>query len=205
MRREIKAILVLLQKGNEHGEQGQHEEARQLFTEAYSACKRLGLRSPQVLWSLAASSDYLGDCERALTMIRELLALDPLSLQGRHSLDIIARRARAVLADPRRDLDATDTPRLYELLLDLDEADAGTHLAMARHFAFAGRLPRALELLEAIVVLAPSEEAWQELATTASRAGRQDLLLRAAAALLSMERGSAAPRLLLDGVKVADA
>ncbi len=191
---ELKPILALITEGNQLGEQGRHEEARRLFLEAYRQCQRLGVRSTQLLCLLAVCHDYLGEVEKALVFIREHQCLDQLSLAGLKSQGIIAGHAREALSDPGRAADAADTPRLYRLLVEIGEADIGSHLAMARHDTHAGRHAQALLLLEAVVTLAPtSEEAWQAMVTAAKASGRRDLLQRATAALVGLGKGSAFP------------
>lgn len=187
---ELQSLLKTFAEARELGQQGRHEEARQGLQEVQQGLRRLGLRSAEVLWHLAVANDYLGNCERALALIRENLLMDPMSTAARSSQSIIANNARKTLADPHRAPDAEDTPRLYQLLVDVGEADTSTHVAMAKHHLHAGLHVQALALLEAVVVLAPANtEAWQVMAAAARACERRDLQQRATAALVSLGKG----------------
>ncbi len=186
MRSKVREMMKLITEGQKLGEQGRHEEARQRFLEVYGTCQRLGIRSPQILWFLAVSSDYVGDFERALCFIRDHVQLDPLSVAGTKSLEIISTRACEALA---QDQLGEEAPRIYDLLLALDAADIGAHAAMAKYHARVGNLQQALTVLEAVVVLAPAAvDAWWLLAEVARKAGRLDLAKEADAALLGLRR-----------------
>jgi Flp pilus assembly protein TadD len=104
--------------------------------------------------------------------IQEAVRTDPLSQPVLRSFDIISNRLRGYLTAADRPADAEDTPKLYELLQELGEADLPCHLAMARWEASAGKAAEALKRLDAVLLLAPfSQEAWALKAEVAAQLG----------------------------------
>jgi tetratricopeptide (TPR) repeat protein len=190
VRRELKSLVEMLKEAEAVGEKGRHEEARDLFEKVRAGCTALGIESVQVYWFLAVCHDYMKDHAQAMVYVRKALDLDPLSSFGRSSLEIIARNLRVQLADPERPLDAPDTERLYELLVQNDATDSTSHLAVARYRAHAGRIGEALALLEALTLLEPTcEDGWTALLPLAIREGRSDLSEKAELALASLKLG----------------
>lgn len=112
MSNELKALLAIFAEARELGQAGRHEEARRGFLDVQRGIQRLGLRSSELLWYLAVANDYLGQYENALVLIRQQLALDPISTTGLQSKGIIAEHARRALADPERPVDARDSEAL---------------------------------------------------------------------------------------------
>ena len=176
----LEQLRTLLYRAQEQTEREEYAEARATLTNVRGRCLGLGVHSAHLSWSLAVACDGLGDHEAALHHAREAVRMDPLALPYQRSLQLIATHLAAELARPDRAPDAADTPRLYELLLQLNEADAESHLAMARwHLHHDDALP-ALTLLEALAKLEPWRLAvWDLLGEAARRAGRPDRALEA--------------------------
>ena len=199
---EIRKLKAALDEARGVGQAGRHLEARTLLKQTHARARELGISSPELLWSLAVSCDYAGLPEEALGYIVEVLRLDPLSGSAAQSARIIAAHVREALADPARDPSDPATAQSHAQLLELAEADAGTHVALARHWAATCGGTRAIEVLEAVLVLEPgNREAWQELSAVGHRAGRPDLVRKASAALVGLGEKRPAQTLMLgDGV-----
>jgi hypothetical protein len=147
-------------------------EAVEVYREITAEARRAGLASAHLHWAFAVACDYSGDLEMAFEQITTAVAKDPLAVPFRHSFDLITRRIKAALADAERAADDPSTPRLYALLQRADEADVGSHLAMARYHLATGKSELARALVDAVTLLhSRSREAWELKATLAAAAG----------------------------------
>lgn len=86
----------------------------------------------------------------------------------------LARCLRAALRSALRAEDDPAIPRLYALLSQGGETTFACHLTMIRHALATNKIPRALELAEAVAALYPDEpQAWSMLAEAAQAAGNE--------------------------------
>jgi len=159
--------------------------------EALDACRsiiqqaeRLGIDSPDVTYMAARAAFHAGEWEAALLYATRVIAVDPLSLSGRASLEEIAARARRELAE-RESVDGL-VPRLYDLLVRARKADSRTHVAMARYLRRNGRAAEAASLLDAVTRLSPAaRDAWALRGELALADGDRVLAAECAAAAAS--------------------
>ncbi len=158
---------------------GEYEQARDLFLELRARARKLGVESAHVAWAIAVAYDNLGELEMAFTTITEAVNQDPLNPGGHRSFDIITSHMRAALADENRAPDDPSTPRLYEMLVGAGEADVPSHLAMARHLAHTGKHAEAMKMLNAVTLLSPvSRDAWLQKASLARTIGNAELAMQ---------------------------
>ena len=158
---------------------GEYEQARDLFLELRARARKLGAESAHVHWALAVAYDNLGELEMAFTAISAAVNLDPLEPAGHRSFDIITGHMRAALADENRAPDDPSTSKIYELLVGAGEADVPCHLAMARHLAHTGKRDEAMKMLDAVTLLAPvSRDAWLQKASLARAMGNMELAMQ---------------------------
>lgn len=151
-------------------EQERYEDARQMYQQLRAECQRAGIHSAHVAWGLAVVCDGLGDFDAAMKYIREALDLDPLAIPYRRSFAVIVERVREVLGSELRDPADPETPRLYELLVQVGEGDVRSHLGMARYLHHAGENTRAMKILDAVTTLAPASRAGWLLKAAVARA-----------------------------------
>lgn len=158
-----------------HLEKGELAEGRQILEEARALALRDGLGHGVISWRLAVVCDWMGDLEEAMGHVNEALQQEPLAPAHHRSFDIISNRIRRALTDPDRDPADPSTPRLYTLLVQHDEANTESHLAMARWHLQREEAQAAYTLLSALTVLAPTfGPGWAALAEAARQLGRED-------------------------------
>jgi tetratricopeptide (TPR) repeat protein len=168
----MRSIVSGAQRAQELLDRGEHQQARDAFTDVRARAAKLELDSAYLDWGVAVACDYLGELDVAFTTIAESIAKDPLNPAAQHSFDVIAGHIRDWLANPSRAADDPSTPRLYHLLLEAGEADVASHLAMARHLAHAGQHGAAMRIVDAVTLLAPaSRDAWVQKAALAHAIG----------------------------------
>lgn len=157
---ERQKFIEDLARAQELFEQGKYAEAREVFEQVRAAAQKLGIRSGHVAWGMAMACECGGDLAAAMQLIIEALESDPLAGPFNRTLDIIAESVRqALVADDRAPGD--ETPRLYQLLVQVGEADEGAHLAMARYHLATGKSELALKLVDAVTMVYPSSnKAW---------------------------------------------
>jgi tetratricopeptide (TPR) repeat protein len=172
----IRAIVADAQRAQQLLDSNEYAQARELFTAVRTRAAKLGLDSAYLAWGIAVTSDYLGELEVAFNTICESVAKDPLNPASQHSFEVVAGHIRTTLADPARAPDDPSTPRLYQLLLGAGEADVACHVAMARHLAHEGKTAEAMQLLDAVTLLAPvSRDAWLQKAALARTLGQDEV------------------------------
>lgn len=171
---KLKTVLADLGRAQECIDHEEYGDAKAILDRVRAWCEREQIRSGHVSWLLAIVSDYLDDLPLALRHVEEALECDPISPSFHRSFEIVTDRIRRTLADPGRPPDDPLTPRLYELLARLGEADVPSHLAMARFQAHRGEAEAALRLVEAVTVLFPGQrEPWLLKAALARNLGRE--------------------------------
>ena len=159
--RSLNAIRCLIQRGHSLLDAGKRSDGRDCLALALAQAQAAGIESPALVWGNAVAADLCGDFEAALSYIVRAVRMDPLSMQIQHSVGVIAARAREALADADWAESDPATPRLYERLIELGEADAASHVAMANYHGACGKLDEAFALLEATCLLFPtSAAAW---------------------------------------------
>ncbi len=206
MHDEVRQLRGVLEEAQRLGEAGRHVEARSILKQAQVHAAEAGVVSPQLLWQLAVQCDYAGFPEEALTHVVTLLNVDPLSGAGIASARIISARVREVLTDPTRAADDPSTPISYGRLVELGEADTGSHLAIARHHAAAGRIEKAIAILDALVTIEPrNRDVWRALSALGKDSGRRDIVHRASEALLGLGTGNDSAQGLLGSAVHAQA
>jgi tetratricopeptide (TPR) repeat protein len=167
----LKTMLAEVSRAQELLDKERYDDAREILERAHAYCTDEGLRSAHVLWLLAVTCDFLDDLPQALQYAEQAIELDPASPALRRSYEIVVDRLRIAVSEAKPD--DVETPRLYELLLRVEEADVASHLAMARWHAEAGDPAAAWRVLEALTVLAPSHrEAWSLKARVARTLGK---------------------------------
>ncbi|MGC4114234.1 MAG: tetratricopeptide repeat protein [Myxococcales bacterium] len=167
----LKTTLAEVARAQELLDKERYDDAREILERAHAFLTDEGQRSSHVLWLLAVTCDFLDDLPQALHYAEQAVDLDPASPALRRSYEIVVERLRTAVGEARPGDE--ETPKLYELLIRADEADAGSHLAMARWHAESGNPAEAWRVLEALTVLAPSHrEAWSLKATVARTLGK---------------------------------
>lgn len=140
-------------------------------------CVERGIRSAHVSWQLAIAADYAGDFETACASIREAVEIDPLAPSAWTSYQIIIERMQRTFMDTSIAADEPILARLYELLLECNEASDVCHLAKARQYRATGRSEEALELLAALTKLHPAfADGWEELIKLAGELDRPEIV-----------------------------
>ena len=174
LRPTLEDVLSKLESAESMRRSGDLELAERFARSALEEAEVLRLASPSAHLLLARVLDQLDRPEQAFHEAGRALGADPLDLRARALFRELAGRLRASLSSPERPGDDTDIPRLYNQLVQAEEADLGSHLTMLRYSLATGQLEHAREVAEALVVLAPSaREAWSELARVA-RAQRNE-------------------------------
>lgn len=157
-------------------DKGQFAEARKAFTDVRERARKLGIDASWASWGLAVCCDNVGDFEMAFENMLDALRTDPLNIGKQGSFDAIVQRLRAALSSTERAAEDPSTPRIYRLLVQANEADIPSHLAMVRHLAATGDEAGALRLVEAVTVLAPSNrQAWEAKGALARAQGNTEL------------------------------
>ncbi|MBI5542426.1 MAG: tetratricopeptide repeat protein [Deltaproteobacteria bacterium] len=172
----LKSALSDLARVQEYIDKDEFEEAKELLERVRSWCSRHKIRSAHVSWLLAIVCDYLDDLPAAVGHVEDALEVDPVSPSFHRSFEIVTERIRRALCDEHRKPDDPETPRLYELLLRLGEADVPSHLAMARFHVRQGDSSAAFRVLDAVTVLSPGHrDAWLLKAVVARSLGEEEL------------------------------
>jgi tetratricopeptide (TPR) repeat protein len=157
-------------------DKNQFVDARKAFTEVRERCRKLGIDASWPSWGIAVSSDSMGEYEMAFENMMDALRTDPLNLGKQASFDAIVQRLRAALSAPERATSDPSTPRIYKLLVQANEADIPSHLAMVRHLSATGDSAGAMRLVTAVTVLAPSNrQAWEAKGALARAEGNLEL------------------------------
>lgn len=168
----LSAMRRELSRARELTELGDHSAAKAALLRLRQECSRQGVASAHVAWCLAAACDGLGEFPEALAFAREAVRIDPLAVPYHRSYEVIVERIREALSDEQRRADDPTTPALHELLLESDDGDARSHIAMARWHLHRDDPGSARQLLEAVVTLSPSvRDAWHLLARAARDMG----------------------------------
>lgn len=169
-RAELDQLAQDLQAARELLDEGQTARARKALFRVRRAARRLGVRSSYLRWCLAALYQALGEPERAFGVASAAVMADPLHPALGERFADAARGMREALREAGPGGEAA--PRLYAALLRVGEADASSHLALARHALAGGRAEEAGAVLRALTVLEPGRaEAWRLLAEVARRGG----------------------------------
>jgi hypothetical protein len=160
MNRELKNLVVELQRGEKLIAEGNCSEAKEILLRGVAVAKRMGLPYAHIAWQLCMAHDGLDEMEDATRMAVEAIDQDPLSPAYRRAFSIASRQLREQLA--ARSPDDPSIPRVYALLAENDAAEEDSHLMMARHLLTGGDVAGAMRLLQATTTLSPGGvEAWR--------------------------------------------
>jgi tetratricopeptide (TPR) repeat protein len=172
---KLNSITTLTERGEAHLEGKAFYEARECFGLALAQARAAGMESAYLNWRMAIALDGGSELEDALRYAMRAVSIDPFSVPFIHTRKVIARRVREALSDIGWSETAPETPRLYSMLLEIGEATAGCHVAMAGYHAAQGRPDDARKLLDAAATLFPSEEVvWAAKARILSALGDLD-------------------------------
>jgi hypothetical protein len=153
-------------------EKGEHAEALQVLTDVRARATPAGIDSAFVAWNVAQCQHALDDLEAAFESICQAARLDPLAQPIQSTFEAISWALRASMADPERAPTDIAIRRMYYALMLAGEADVTSHVAMAKHLSAAGEHRRALEILDAVTLLAGvSQDAWRAKGAVARAAG----------------------------------
>lgn len=170
LRRELSATRELL-------EAREVEPARRKYREIEAAMAEVGVESAYVLYCLAET--YRGapettELEAGFELCCRVVRLDPIHPAHQEQFAEYGNALRQRLEVHSRRPREPHAPRLYETLQRAGETDAACHVALARYLAANERFGEAMKLLEATVLLDPGRgDAWQLMADTARKAGRE--------------------------------
>lgn len=146
--------------------------ARDKYLAVQEKAEGLGIESPYLLWALSLAHEQLDDAEESFRLVSAAIVADPMhpTLAKRFSEAAAAMRQRLELAS--RSPEGQHPARIYQALLRSGEADAGSHVAMARVQLAQGEVQEARKLLESTTLLEPSRiEAWRLRADVARKQG----------------------------------
>lgn len=171
-REQVEALKLDISEARGHLDREAWTEARDGYLAVQEKAQALGIESAYLLWALSLAQEKLGDAEESFRLVCAAVVLDPMhsTLSGRFSEAAEALRRRLEFASKRPE--RQHPARLYQALLRAGEADAGSHVAMARAHLAQGELEEARKLLESTTLLDPTRgEAWKLLAEVARRRG----------------------------------
>lgn len=155
LRREVRELREL-------AENGQLEPARQRLLAVRERAERIGAGAGYLVWFQAKLCAQLGDPMAALDLLAEASAIDPLNPSTQSSFNAVCGQLRSDLVDEEKNEAERSTAAVYEKLAWAGETDEACHLSMARCLKATGEGMKAMELLEAVTLLAPaSVEAWR--------------------------------------------
>lgn len=184
-----KSLIADMERARNQVEREEYPDAAAALLKLRAELARQGMRSAHVSWSLAVVADCQGEHEQAFNYIREALELDPLSLPYGRSYDLIVENIRKTVGNETTAPTSPDTPRLYELLVRVNETDAACHLSMARWHFKAGAPQAAMRLLDALTTLAPASlPAWMLKAEVARAMGEFEIAKNADFEATALER-----------------
>lgn len=179
-RTDIEALKSEAQAGVEAFDRRDFAKAHDVFTGLLEVSASLGVASAYLHGMQSLVEQELGHLERAYAEAVEAVRLDPIHPSCVSRFADAAAAVRLELERLSRDGDEALAERLYAALLGAAEADAGSHVAMARVALRRGELDRALTLLEATALLAPARaDAWEVLCALGERRGDAALVSRA--------------------------
>lgn len=179
-RDDIEAFKSEAQSGMEAMDRRDFAKAHRVFSSLIDVCGPLGLPSAYLHCMQSLVEQELGNVERAYAEAVEAVRLDPIHPSCVSRFTEAAAQVRRELERLSQDGDEALAERLYTALLGAAEADAGSHVAMARVTLRKGELDRALTLLEATTLLAPARaEAWELMCELGERRGDAALVARA--------------------------
>lgn len=192
-REQVEELKSELSEAKGHLDREEWALARDRNLAVQEKAARLGIESAYLLWCLSLAQGKLGDTEEAFRLISAAVVLDPMhsTLSARFSEAAEAMRRRLEVSSKSSDHALPE--RIYQSLLRAGEADASSHVAMARAFLAKGALQEARALLESTTLLEPTRtEAWRLLGEVTRKQG--DVSAAAAADARAAESGGhAAP------------
>ncbi len=177
----VEQILDRIRRVDQLTEDRQLDDALELALKIEAATIRAGIRSAHLTWTIGVIHDYRQEPEPAFARLQDALSMDPFALPFRHSFELISSRIRAALRAPERAADDPSTPKLWELLARVGQADDGAHVAIGRHHLATGNDLEAMRILDAVTTLFPAcKDAWALKAAVAAKLGDHQLAERAA-------------------------
>jgi len=171
-REEIQQLNDDLSEARDCLDREEWAPAREKYLVAQAKAQSLGIESPYLLWALSLAQERLGEVEESFRLVSAAIVADPMhpTLTNRFSEAAAALRQRLEFAS--RHPAGKHLARIYQALLRSGEADAGSHVAMARAELAQGDVEAARKLLESTTLLEPSRiEAWRLMAEVARKQG----------------------------------